>query len=98
MSILDDAIDGNEQNYSPSAGGSRLDLILGDLDKLPKTDDFPQSDLDRLIEMLESPPTEWGHTSLLRTIRQLCAALEVDDRELTMQNVKQWRSKRRGDW
>lgn len=94
MGILDDLIDNEQQTYSTTVGGSRLDQILTDLDALPKTADFPQDNLDQLIAMLEGPVTEWGHKRMLTTIHQVCAALGVDSRELKYQNVVQWRAKR----
>lgn len=95
MGILDDLLDDDQKpTYSTTVGGSRLDMILADLDALPKTDDFPQENLDRLIAMLEGPVTEYGHKWLLVKIHQVCAALGVDTRELTYQNVIQWRAKR----
>lgn len=95
MTVLDAAI-GERQTYTTTSGGSRVDLILADLDALPKTADFPQENLDQLVTMLEAPITEWGHTELLRIIRQVCAAVGVDDRELAYQNVAQWRHRRQG--
>ena len=96
MALLDD-ITAGQQTYSCTAGGSRLDLILADLDALPKTGDFPQENYERLIEMLESPVTAWGHKQLTGIVRQLCAALGVDDRELNKHNVTQWRNRRWGE-
>ena len=97
MGVLDDLLAGETQTYSTTAGGSRLDQILADLDALPKTDDFPQDNLDRLIAMLEGPVTQYGHKQLLRWIMQICHALGVDTRELNHQNVVQWRAKRWAD-
>ena len=94
MGVLDDLLAGETQTYATTSGGSRLDLILADLDALPKSDDFPQENLDRLIAMLEGPVTEWGHKQLLRIVRQTCAALGVDQRDLNATNVAQWRARR----
>lgn len=94
MGVLDELRIGQQRTYSTSAGGSRLDQILADLDALPKTEDFPQENLDRLIAMLEAPVTEWGHKQMLGLIHQVCAALGVNPRELNHQNVVQWRGKR----
>lgn len=96
MTVLDGAL-GDRQTYATTSGGSRLDLILSDLDDLPKTKDFPQENLDRLLAMLDAPVTEYGHRELWRIIRHVCAAVGVDDRELAYQNVAQWRHRNWGN-
>lgn len=93
MGILDD-LTSDHPGYATTAGGGRLDQILADLDALPKTDQFPQENYDRLVAMLESPVTAWGHTQLVGVIRQVCAALGVNDREINHNNVGDWRQKR----
>lgn len=96
MGILDD-LAAEHHGYTTTAGGSRLDQILADLDNLPKTKEFPQENYDRLIAMLEGPVTDWGHVQLTGIVRQVCAALGVDDRGLNKDNVGQWRQKRWGE-
>lgn len=93
MGILDD-LTAEHRGYTTTAGGSRVTQILDDLDQIPKTKDFPQADYDRLVEMLEAPVTAWGHKQLTVILRQVCAALDVNDRDVNVSNVGQWRAKR----
>ena len=96
MGILDE-IAPVRSTHSSTKGSSRLDLILGDLEALPKTKEFPQEDFDRLLAMLLAPVSEWSHAQLVQVLRQVCAALGVDDRDINRGNLGDWRGKQRNE-
>ncbi len=52
-------------------------------------------DVDRLLDMLRSPISEWGHKRMADIIRDVCDELGVDHEDCSQKNVEEWRKRER---
>ena len=90
--VLDEAIAAHTQaDHVKTVGGSRLDLILGELEQAG----FDR--VDDLVGLLVQPTTALGHQSALGIIRTVCEEYDVSLRGLNCQNVTQWRTRNRAE-
>ena len=83
MGLLDDAIAANETR-TPSRKCDRI---------LSRLTDIQFDQLDRLLDMLTAPVTEYGHRALAGIIRYICDELSVEHEDVSEKDVHLWRSK-----